>query len=99
MLPSQLQWPLREEACAISRPGVVFKSSIDCLFLQAIESRLGTKLPDDLPAALADGVVLCHLVNHVKKSTIPVIHVPSGGMVCCHLSVCLHFKYSEKAFV
>jgi len=46
----------------------------------AIESRLKTTLPDDLPAALADGVVLCHLVNHVRKSTIQVIHVPSAGM-------------------
>ncbi|XP_065055715.1 DISP complex protein LRCH3-like isoform X2 [Rhopilema esculentum] len=46
----------------------------------AIESRLRISLPDDLPAALADGVVLCHLVNHVRKSTIQVIHVPSAGM-------------------
>ena len=48
---------------------------------QALESRLSITLPDDLPAALSDGVVLCHLVNHVTKSTIPVIHVPSAGMV------------------
>ena len=53
------------------------------LYLQAIESRLRINLPDDLPAALADGVVLCHLVNHVRKSTIQHIHVPTAGMVRC----------------
>eukprot|EP00794_Sanderia_malayensis_P010709 gene10709-11855_t len=55
----------------------------------AIETRLQTTLPDDLPAALADGVVLCHLVNHVCKSTIPVIHVPSGGMPKLTMPKCL----------
>lgn len=49
--------------------------------LQSIETRLRIKLPDDLPASLSDGIVLCHLVNHLRKSTIPVIHVPSSGVV------------------
>jgi len=47
---------------------------------ESIESRLRIKLPDDLPASLSDGIVLCHLVNHLRKGTIPVIHVPSSGV-------------------
>lgn len=47
---------------------------------EQIESRLGIKLPDDLPASLSDGIVLCHLINHLSKSTIQVIHVPSSGV-------------------
>ena len=38
-------------------------------------------LPDDLPASLADGVVLCHLINHIRKGMIPSIHIPSAGVV------------------
>ncbi|XP_065644574.1 DISP complex protein LRCH3 isoform X3 [Hydra vulgaris] len=47
---------------------------------EAIETRLRIKLPDDLPASLSDGIVLCHLVNHLRKGTISVIHVPSAGV-------------------
>ena len=54
---------------------VVFLSS------QGIESRLKVALPDDLPASLADGVVLCHLINHIRKGMIPSIHIPSAGVV------------------
>ena len=46
-----------------------------------MESKLRIKLPDDLPASLSDGIVLCHLVNHLRKGTIQVIHVPSSGVV------------------
>ena len=49
--------------------------------VQAIESNLKVTLPDDLPASLADGVVLCHLVNTLKKGTIVSIHIPSAGVV------------------
>ena len=48
---------------------------------QGIESRLKVSLPDDLPASLADGVVLCHLINHIRKGMIPSIHIPSAGVV------------------
>ncbi|XP_057301755.1 leucine-rich repeat and calponin homology domain-containing protein 2-like [Hydractinia symbiolongicarpus] len=47
---------------------------------EAIESRLRIRLPDDLPASMSDGIVLCHLVNHLRKGTIAVIHVPSSGV-------------------
>ncbi|XP_066932789.1 leucine-rich repeat and calponin homology domain-containing protein 2-like isoform X6 [Clytia hemisphaerica] len=47
---------------------------------EAMESKLRIKLPDDLPASLSDGIVLCHLINHLRKGTIQVIHVPSSGV-------------------
>lgn len=48
---------------------------------QGIESRLKVTLPDDLLASLSDGVVLCHLINHIRKGMIPSIHIPSAGVV------------------
>ena len=48
---------------------------------QSIESRLKVTLPDDLLASLADGVVLCHLINNIRKGMIPSIHIPSAGVV------------------
>ena len=45
-----------------------------------IEEKLRIKLPDDLPASLSDGIVLCHFVNHLRKGTIAAIHVPSSGV-------------------
>ena len=50
-------------------------------FLQHIESRLRITLPEDLPFALQDGVVLCHIANHVKPRAVPSIHVPSPAVV------------------
>jgi len=47
---------------------------------EAMESKLRIKLPDDLPASLSDGIVLCHLINNLRKGTIQVIHVPSSGV-------------------
>lgn len=47
---------------------------------EAMESKLRIKLPDDLSASLSDGIVLCHLVNHLRKGTIQIIHVPSSGV-------------------
>ncbi|XP_074010112.1 DISP complex protein LRCH3 isoform X6 [Numenius arquata] len=45
-----------------------------------IESRLKVSLPSDLGAALTDGVVLCHLANHVRPRSVPSIHVPSPAV-------------------
>ncbi|XP_026487488.2 leucine-rich repeat and calponin homology domain-containing protein isoform X1 [Vanessa tameamea] len=42
-----------------------------------IESRLKMSLPEQLPAVLADGVVLCHLANHVRPRSVASVHVPS----------------------
>ncbi|KAL4679368.1 hypothetical protein H8959_009018 [Pygathrix nigripes] len=53
-----------------------------------IEYRLKVSLPCDLGAALTDGVVLCHLANHVRPRSVPSIHVPSPavGPVLGHLA-------------
>ncbi|XP_051841453.1 DISP complex protein LRCH3 isoform X7 [Antechinus flavipes] len=45
-----------------------------------IEFRLKVSLPCDLGAALTDGVVLCHLANHVRPRSVPSIHVPSPAV-------------------
>lgn len=51
------------------------------LHLQNIETRLKICLPEDLGSALMDGVVLCHLVNHVRPRSVASIHVPSPAVV------------------
>lgn len=38
-------------------------------------------LPEDLASALTDGVVLCHLANHIKPRSVASIHVPSPAVV------------------
>lgn len=46
-----------------------------------IESRLKMSLPKDVASALTDGVVLCHLANHVRPRSVASIHVPSPAVV------------------
>ncbi len=46
-----------------------------------IESRLRIGLPEDLASALQDGVILCHMANHVRPRAVPSIHVPSPAVV------------------
>merc|ERR1711963_78488 len=45
-----------------------------------IESRLKASLGEDLPSSLTDGVVLCHIVNHVSPRAVSSIHVPSPAV-------------------
>ncbi|XP_043481549.1 leucine-rich repeat and calponin homology domain-containing protein isoform X1 [Leptopilina heterotoma] len=45
-----------------------------------IETRLKMALPEDLASALTDGVVLCHLANHVRPRSVASIHVPSPAV-------------------
>ncbi|XP_031786852.1 leucine-rich repeat and calponin homology domain-containing protein isoform X3 [Nasonia vitripennis] len=45
-----------------------------------IETRLKMALPEDLAPALTDGVVLCHLANHVRPRSVASIHVPSAAV-------------------
>uniref|UniRef100_A0A674I311 Leucine rich repeats and calponin homology domain containing 3 n=1 Tax=Terrapene triunguis TaxID=2587831 RepID=A0A674I311_9SAUR len=53
-----------------------------------IESRLKVPLPSDLGAALTDGVVLCHLANHVRPRSVPSIHVPSPAVPKLTMAKC-----------
>ena len=41
---------------------------------------LVTRFPNG--AALKDGVVLCHLANHIRPRSVSSIHVPSPAVVC-----------------
>ncbi|XP_062391433.1 leucine-rich repeat and calponin homology domain-containing protein 1 isoform X1 [Sardina pilchardus] len=53
-----------------------------------IESRLKVTLPEDLGSALMDGVVLCHLANHMKPRSIASIHVPSPAVPKLSMAKC-----------
>ncbi|KFZ55269.1 Leucine-rich repeat and calponin homology domain-containing protein 2, partial [Podiceps cristatus] len=56
--------------------------------LQNIETRLKICLPEDLGSALMDGVVLCHLVNHVRPRSVGSIHVPSPAVPKLSMAKC-----------
>ncbi|XP_012587450.1 PREDICTED: leucine-rich repeat and calponin homology domain-containing protein 4 isoform X2 [Condylura cristata] len=47
---------------------------------QVLESRLQQPLPEDLPEALANGVILCQLANQLRPRSVPFIHVPSPAV-------------------
>ncbi|KAM9204089.1 leucine-rich repeat and calponin homology domain-containing protein 1 [Mergus octosetaceus] len=53
-----------------------------------IETRLKICLPEDLGLALMDGVVLCHLVNHVRPRSVASIHVPSPAVPKLSMAKC-----------
>ncbi|XP_074070828.1 DISP complex protein LRCH3 isoform X2 [Macrotis lagotis] len=53
-----------------------------------IEFRLKVSLPCDLGAALTDGVVLCHLANHVRPRSVSSIHVPSPAVPKLTMAKC-----------
>ncbi|XP_051903410.1 leucine-rich repeat and calponin homology domain-containing protein 2 isoform X3 [Hippocampus zosterae] len=55
---------------------------------QNIESRLKVLLPDDVGAALMDGVVLCHLANHICPRSVASIHVPSPAVPKLSMAKC-----------
>ncbi|KAK7475998.1 hypothetical protein BaRGS_00032765, partial [Batillaria attramentaria] len=55
---------------------------------QTIESRLKVTLPDNLPEALRDGVVLCHLANQIRPRSVASIHVPSPAVPKLTLAKC-----------
>lgn len=64
---------------------------------KAIESRLKMTLPKDVASALIDGVVLCHLANHVRPRSVGSIHVPSPAVVCILLPN--FFNYIGQRFI
>ncbi|XP_061735935.1 leucine-rich repeat and calponin homology domain-containing protein 1 isoform X4 [Nerophis ophidion] len=54
----------------------------------SIESRLKVVLPDDLGTSLMDGVVLCHLANHIRPRSVASIHVPSPAVPKLSMAKC-----------
>ncbi|XP_058477075.1 leucine-rich repeat and calponin homology domain-containing protein 1 isoform X3 [Solea solea] len=54
----------------------------------SIESRLKVVLPDDLGSSLMDGVVLCHLANHIRPRSVGSIHVPSPAVPKLSMAKC-----------
>uniref|UniRef100_A0A672P9K2 Calponin-homology (CH) domain-containing protein n=1 Tax=Sinocyclocheilus grahami TaxID=75366 RepID=A0A672P9K2_SINGR len=59
-----------------------------CVCSQNLESRLKVLLPDDVGAALMDGVVLCHLANHIRPRSVASIHVPSPAVPKLSMAKC-----------
>ncbi|XP_048049536.1 leucine-rich repeat and calponin homology domain-containing protein 1 isoform X5 [Megalobrama amblycephala] len=55
---------------------------------ESIESRLKVVLPEDLGSSLMDGVVLCHLVNHIQPRSVASIHVPSPAVPKLSMAKC-----------
>ncbi|XP_040179602.1 leucine-rich repeat and calponin homology domain-containing protein 2 isoform X2 [Rana temporaria] len=53
-----------------------------------LESRLKVILPDDIGGALMDGVVLCHLANHIRPRSVGSIHVPSPAVPKLSMAKC-----------
>ncbi|XP_069746376.1 leucine-rich repeat and calponin homology domain-containing protein 1 isoform X2 [Narcine bancroftii] len=53
-----------------------------------IETRLKMNLPEEIGAALMDGVVLCHLVNHIRPRSVITIHVPSPAVPKLSMAKC-----------
>ncbi|XP_052388290.1 DISP complex protein LRCH3 isoform X7 [Carassius gibelio] len=74
--PTQSPAPTGEEAILIEQ----LRRNIEC--------RLKVSLPSDLGAALTDGVVLCHLANHVRPRSISSIHVPSPAVPKLTMAKC-----------
>ncbi|XP_066509404.1 leucine-rich repeat and calponin homology domain-containing protein 2 [Hoplias malabaricus] len=58
------------------------------LLRQNLESRLKVLLPEDVGAALMDGVVLCHLANHIRPRSVASIHVPSPAVPKLSMAKC-----------
>ncbi|KAK0140271.1 Leucine-rich repeat and calponin y domain-containing protein 1 [Merluccius polli] len=53
-----------------------------------IEGRLKVALPEDLGSSLMDGVVLCHLANHIRPRSVASIHVPSPAVPKLSMAKC-----------
>lgn len=57
-----------------------------CVLNQTLESRLKITLPEDMGEALANGTILCQLVNHVRPRSVSIIHIPSPAVVSLEAS-------------
>ncbi|KAK7793711.1 hypothetical protein R5R35_007868 [Gryllus longicercus] len=73
--PDKLSFTMRREFDKAREEAELTEQLRNC-----IETRLKMALPDDISSALADGVVLCHLANHVRPRSVASIHVPSPAV-------------------
>uniref|UniRef100_W5MPK8 Leucine rich repeats and calponin homology domain containing 3 n=1 Tax=Lepisosteus oculatus TaxID=7918 RepID=W5MPK8_LEPOC len=90
-LPAAGSAAIRPESGGVSPPSSAAQGEEAELVEQlrkSIESRLKVSLPSDLGAALTDGVVLCHLANHVRPRSVPSIHVPSPAVPKLTMAKC-----------
>ncbi|XP_006808533.1 leucine-rich repeat and calponin homology domain-containing protein 4 [Neolamprologus brichardi] len=55
---------------------------------KTLESRLKITLPEDMGEALANGTILCQLVNHVRPRSVSIIHIPSPAVPKLSLAKC-----------
>uniref|UniRef100_A0A4W6DEF3 Calponin-homology (CH) domain-containing protein n=1 Tax=Lates calcarifer TaxID=8187 RepID=A0A4W6DEF3_LATCA len=70
--------------------GLTRKTVCKCLtrIRPRTESRLKVVLPEDLGSSLMDGVVLCHLANHIRPRSVGSIHVPSPAVPKLSMAKC-----------
>uniref|UniRef100_UPI0037E7BB9C DISP complex protein LRCH3 n=1 Tax=Semicossyphus pulcher TaxID=241346 RepID=UPI0037E7BB9C len=80
--------PRKQEEAPASPPLVGEDAELVEQLRKNIEARLKVSLPSDLGAALTDGVVLCHLANHVRPRSVPSIHVPSPAVPKLTMAKC-----------
>ncbi|XP_035445762.2 leucine-rich repeat and calponin homology domain-containing protein isoform X2 [Spodoptera frugiperda] len=81
--PGKMAWnkdaPVDKLSFTMKREFDKQKEELDLLtqLRSIIESRLKMSLPEQLAPVLSDGVVLCHLANHVRPRSVASVHVPS----------------------
>ncbi|CAB1427254.1 unnamed protein product [Pleuronectes platessa] len=80
--------PHNQEEAPAAPPLVGEEAELVDQLRKNIEARLKVSLPSDLGAALTDGVVLCHLANHVRPRSVPSIHVPSPAVPKLTMAKC-----------
>nr|XP_019961112.1 PREDICTED: leucine-rich repeat and calponin homology domain-containing protein 3 isoform X1 [Paralichthys olivaceus] len=80
--------PQNQEEASAAPPLVGEDAELVDQLRKNIEARLKVSLPSDLGAALTDGVVLCHLANHVRPRSVPSIHVPSPAVPKLTMAKC-----------
>lgn len=72
---------------------LLFPDSMRNFPSQILQTKLKMSLPEDIAPALTDGVVLCHLANHIKPRSVGSIHVPSPAVVSVRNSFIVESKF------
>uniref|UniRef100_A0A665U8H2 Leucine-rich repeats and calponin homology (CH) domain containing 3 n=1 Tax=Echeneis naucrates TaxID=173247 RepID=A0A665U8H2_ECHNA len=80
--------PQTQEEAPVAPPFVGEDAELVEQLRKNIEARLKVSLSSDLGSALTDGVVLCHLANHVRPRSVPSIHVPSPAVPKLTMAKC-----------